>query len=230
MPTTLDDTTTLPVSAPAATAGVINHITIHLPPLSATQAVSQPLKAPKSGAPASTKPSPIFNVADSFKPEVYYDADGMAKYTRYTASDGASAVLRENPKDHRAVTLILTDKNGSIITQGDARGFQAVLQDGKKQSAEPWRVVYDTLTCPTGKKQTTANETESVTRDKLKQFAEDHRQLASVLRGVELPVTVMGELPVTFAKAIDTPSQYRACPENRSGIVIERLTEKSAKR
>ncbi len=242
MTDTIDDTK--PVTA-NATAGVINNITINVPPLPKPTAHPAIAKKSPPALPATPKvvpplialPNPFEGLfSEGAKKDVYYDAEtGTVKHTRYTAKDGSTAVLREDPSDHRKVTLTLTDAKGQLVTQGNARGF-SVSQDRVIQHTTNRPIIYDSLTCPTANTAyeksefINVNENESVTRDKLKQFAEDHPALGIALRGERLPVTVVGGIPKSFGEAIDTPSQYRACPENRSGIVLERLTEKSAAR
>lgn len=236
MSDTIEDTITVPVAASTGNATTLTaNISIHLPP-----AASPPTKVAAVGVKPAKLPKPSRDIvpgldfsslmiaAPEIKPEYYYDAAGITKFTRYTDSSGATAVLRQDPTDHNKVTLTLSDKNGVLETHGNERGF--VVRGPAPQGTEAWPIVRDTLSCGGAKKDIVTNETESVTRDKLQQFAEAHPQLAAVLRKVELPVTVTGGLPVSFAKAVDTPSEFRACPENRSGILLERITEKSAKR
>lgn len=235
------------VPATAATAGVVNTIIVNVPPAvkPAPKAVSKPAK---SGGISKSPSKPPFidflpdalNRDDGFiipalppvsvQKEHYTDDTTDEQVTRFKATDGSVATLRESTTDHNKVTLTLTDSKGTLVTRGDARGF-SLSKDGRVvQHTTNWPVVRDTLNCPAGSESINANKTESATREKLQEFAGNHPQLATALRGVELPVTVAGGLPVSFAKAVEAPTQYRACPEDRSGIVLERLTEKSAKR
>lgn len=235
-----NDTLVLPaiVAGPSASAGASANLHVHIhPPVPQTVArpahkakVAPPAKplvvAPQSVAPATLTSALL---SDEIKPEYYTDAKTGAQSRRYRDKNNAEAIFTEDPTDHNKVTLALKDATSTLVTQGNARGFKAMVGFAE-QSAEPWRILADTVTCGKAKADASVNELESVTRDKLQQFAADHPQLAAAIRKVELPVTVVGGLPVSFAKAVDTPTQYRACPEDRSGIVVERLTEKSAKR
>jgi hypothetical protein len=243
MSDTSADTLVAPKPDTAAAAAVVNKITINLPPA----VVSSPKKVPekrlqpsgREAAPFKKIPGPpaslgdiITSSANPVTTEHYYDAqNGTVKFTRLRDDKGGEAILREDPSDHAKVTLSLTskDRKSVLTTQGDERGYDANVE-GKPQATTAYPVVRDTLTCNGKGYNLTTNETESVTRDKLQQFAGDYPQLAAALRKIELPVTVVGGLPVSFAKAVDTPTQYRACPEDRSGIGLERLTEKSAAR
>lgn len=235
------------VPATAATAGVVNNIIVNVPPAvnPAPKAVSKPAKSggisklPSKSLPIDYLPEPLGKsiLFDEFitgigklKPEYYMDDKTGERVTRFRANDGSVATLRESTTDHNKVTLTLTDSKGVLVTQGDARGFSLSKEGRVVQHTTNWPILRDTLNCPAGSESIESNKTEAATREKLQEFAQNHLQLASALRGVELPVTVAGGLPVTFAKAVDVPTQYRACPEDRSGIVLERLTEKSAKR
>jgi hypothetical protein len=228
---TSNDTVTLPATQTSAAAGLTAHITINNHPAPA-KSPAAPAKLPSGrvGLPTpSAKPAlPIadtIGAAQEVTRETKDDAITGARSTIYRDAKGTEAILTEDPKDHNKVRLHIVHKSGDTLTvQGDRRGFDATV-NGKPQKADAWRIVGfdDVVHCAGKKEDVDVNQAESVTRDKLQQFAKENPQLAAALRGVDLPVTVAGGYPVNFDQAVKKPTHYRACPVNNAGIVVERL-------
>ncbi len=236
--TNSDDTLVLPATQPTppTSATVMNQIVVIAPPVAAPapkMKAAATKKPPVNAKPFSdsgyyipTLPTPIADI----KTEYQTDAVTGARSSIYKDGSGNQAVFIADPSDHNKVTLKIKTKDGDeLITYGHERGFDARVKN-TVQEASPFPIVRDTLTCGTKKADITTNQAESATRDKLQQFAQAHPDLARALKGVDLPVTVAGALPINFKQAVEKPSEYRACPNNDSGIVLERLTEKSATR
>lgn len=232
MTTTFDDTITLfPVPSAAAAVNVTIHN--HLPTparaaMAGAAAVGKKLSpkppAAAAGSPATTAITGTAASAEVTR-ETKDDAISGARSTIYRDSKGTEAILTEDTSDHSKVTLRIVHKNGDTLTvQGNRRGFDAKV-GGHEQKADAWRIIGfdDVVHCAGKKEDVGVNETESVTRDRLQQFAKDNPQLAAALRGIDLPVTVAGGLPVNFKQAVEKPTQYRACPDTNAGIVVERL-------
>lgn len=67
------------------------------------------------------------------------------------------------------------------------------------------------------------NVLDSVTRDKIQQFALRNPEIAAELEKLDLPIvkTDLGK-SMTFAQAVETPSSYKSCPVGKPAVAVER--------
>jgi hypothetical protein len=164
-------------------------------------------------------------------PTVFFASDGD-KLTTYLAKDGASATFREDRQDNGAVSLTLQDASGKIITHGDHRGYDAYREDRNGGSAQDhvlvdgkWGGVLakgsDRIECTTASHgvNITPSVSDQVTLDQLQQFGGRHPQLRDTLRGVTLPVTVVGGKQIGFGEALQHPTNYEGCPVNSNDAI-----------
>jgi len=161
-------------------------------------------------------------------PQVSFAEDGD-RLTSYNARDGSSATYRENRQGGGAVTLTLHDANGTLVTHGDRRGYEQTRVDALGHSVQErigvdtylrwpteWGASIDRIYCAGHERDTNVIPaiTDSVTRDKIQQFAQSHPELRDRLQHVTLPVTLSGGKQINFGEALAQPSDFRACPTN----------------
>lgn len=237
MPTPQETTTTS--GSVAVSAPIINNnvtVVVAAPPAPALRTHPHPHPHPhprgNPGAPRVNSPT---GIPGGGQPEVHYDAHGD-KVTTYTGRDGATATFTDHVVGGvHHVTFSLHDRNGTVITQSDNRGYSASTVDIQgMQTARPGYTELfgalsgDRLNCPgTGARHITPGVDEQVTRTQLQDFFAQgrHADLLAQVRGVNLPVTVVGGMPASLAQALSTGSDYRGCPPLRrgEGIIVERI-------
>ncbi|MES2985458.1 MAG: hypothetical protein V4735_09755 [Pseudomonadota bacterium] len=247
---TVDDTLVLPAApasaaVPAATASAIihNEITVIIPPAPARQAAPPKRAVPKGGhgnPPPSAAPSlPGGGFLGPLMPSVSetkeYDASGRL-VTAWGDSTGATIVLTQ---DGSTVDAAFSDANRTTHTSNKAGGFRGhtrhedvefgVVKTGRqKENAIPTslislRPLRGDVSCAEDKVNASNSVVDAVTRERIQGFSKQHPELADKLRTSGIAVTMTDDKPLTLEQVEKTPSQFRACPAGKPGIVVEKL-------
>lgn len=95
------------------------------------------------------------------------------------------------------------------------------------------------VACASGVVRVSENVLDSVTRQKIQEFAKRNPEIAEELKKNPLPIVQHARASkaaftsastLTFAEAIDTPSEFQACPDHMPNVVVDKLNKKSATR
>ena len=240
MTDTLEDTLVVP--APAAVAGVVNTITIHVPPAAPAKAsVPAVARSKKPATAVSPKKETGWPFGDEFVPvpvavkeKNSRDANGHA-ITQLEDSKGASIELRAGHngamhatfKDANRVTTTQTTKNGfkgSTTYQVPEYGVpkplvQAEAAYGTGQGLGAWlgRTFNGDVVCGEETASVSNDVIDATARERIQAFAKAHPELATALRASKEKVTVIGGVPTTMEQVENSPASHRACPENTRG-------------
>ena len=180
--------------------------------------------------PHAMTPSPSASPA---QPVISFAPDGD-RISTYVAKDGATATFREDRQNGGAVTFTLHDANGTIVTHGNGRGYDAsaIGVDGKESTQHSeqnsiygsilHRGVTDRVTCPETAVNITPNVNDIITREQIQRFEARHAELAELLKHEKLPVTMLGGSQITFSQVLGLPAALQACPAGQPQVAIAR--------